>query len=345
MSAAVVVAAASAEDRPGWDTFVASSPGAEAGHDWKFLDAVREVFRLEVFRLVARRGGACVGVLPLVFQRSVLGRFLTSVPYLNYAGVLSVDPEARLALAGEALHVATELRVDRLEIRGRDGSDLPIDLWEGKATYSLDLSAGAEKLWAALGSKLRAQVKRPGKEGCEVTAPVLGGRALFYPLLARRFRELGSPVQPERFFESMESCFGVSFEYVAVLHGGKPAAVGALLRHRDTVEIPWAASAGELDRVGVNMLLYWAAIERAAITGATRFDFGRSTPGSGNARFKKQWGAIEAPLGWNVNAAGKLGRANERGDRRRGLAGAVWRRLPAFVADRLGPLLAARIPY
>lgn len=338
---------AAESDRAAWDGFVATQAQAESAHRWEFHEALRRVFGLDVYRFVAARAGRFAGVLPVVLQKSVVGRFLTSVPYLNHAGVLSADLECRAALARAAAALAAELRADRLELRGRDGANLPIDTWPGKAQYVLALPRTPAELWESLGAKLRSQVRRPGKEGFEarVVAPAGGeGRNLFYPLLARRWHELGSPVLPERFFAALEAAFPTELEYVVVERRGA-AAAGILLRCRDEVEIPWAASSGEHDRAGVNMLLYWKALERAIETGAARFDFGRSTPGSGNARFKTQWGALERPLHWNVAVKGGAGRSAERESRSRGLVAAAWRMLPGFVAAKLGPVLAARIPY
>ncbi len=333
------------DDAVAWREFVASCPGAEVGHRWEFLDLLGEVFGHEPLRLVAKRGERWVGVLPLVVQRSFLGRFLTSVPYLNYAGVLASDPEARAGLATEAVDLARRLGADRLELRGREGGDLPIGAWRGKCCYTLELDGGMEGLQRALGAKLRAQIKRPLKEGYTARVDGPGGYRLFYPLLVRKWHELGSPVLPRAFFERLGSVFGDDVAYTVVEKDGRPAAAGALLRSGDRVEIPWAASLRKHDRFGVNMLVYWTALEFAVSRGARVFDFGRSSPGTGNARFKLQWGASESTLVWNVLARGRSGRATEKGDERRSVAAAVWRRLPAFLTSRLGPFLAARIPY
>lgn len=312
---------------------------------WGFHEMLAELFGHPVYRLAAVRGSEWVGLLPLVYQRSVLGRFLTSVPYLNYAGVLAEDVRARAALSEAAARLARRLRAHRLELRGRDGSDLPLETWTGKCTYTLEMPREAQTLWKGLGAKVRAQVKRPRKEG--FTAHVLDadGRAKFYPVLARRWHQLGSPVLPRAFFARMESVFGRDLRYVSVERDGEVAAVGALVRFGGTLQIPWAASRSSLNRFGVNMLLYWTALEHAVAIGARVFDFGRSTPGSGNTRFKLQWGATERPLIWNVVVANSRGRAGERGDKRRDLMAQAWSRLPGFVASTLGPRLAARIPY
>lgn len=341
----VSVVAAVDGDASAWRAFVGASPEAEFGHRWDFLDLLGGVFGQRSVRLVAKRGESWVGVLPLVVQKSFLGTFLTSVPYLNYAGVLAVDRSARQALAAEAVDEARRLRADRLELRGRTGSDLPIEVWPGKCRYVLGLADGLDAVERALGAKLRSQIKRPLKEGYTARVVGAGGRRLFYPLLAWKWRDLGSPVLPEAFFERLEAVFGDDLAYAVVERDGRPAAAGALLRNGARMEIPWAASLRDHDRFGVNMLVYWTAIEFAAAQGSQAFDLGRSTPGTGNARFKLQWGATESTLDWNVWTPAAKGRAMERGDRRRALMAAAWRRLPPFVTGRLGPFLAARIPY
>lgn len=341
----VEIVTAGRDEAPAWEAFVASSPDAEAGHRWAFHELLGDVFGQEVFRLVARRGERTVGVLPLVHQKSLVGRFLTSVPYLNYAGVLSGDAEARKALAEEASALAARLRVDRLELRGRDGSDLPLDTWNGKCGYAMELPGSGEEMSKALGAKVRSQIKRPAKEGFSSRVAREDGCRAFYPLLARRWHSLGSPVLPETFFRGLESAFPDELEYVLVERNGVVAAAAVLLHAGRRVEIPWAASASEHDRAGVNMLLYWTAVERAIARGAAIFDFGRSTPGTGNARFKTQWGAAETPLLWNVKAVGARGHGSERGSSQRDMVASTWRLLPSFLANRLGPILAARIPY
>ena len=46
------------------------------------------------------------------------------------------------------------------------------------------------------------------------------------------------------------------------------------------------------------MLLYWQFLKFATANRYPVFDFGRSTPGEGTFRFKKQWGAIPQFLHW-----------------------------------------------
>ncbi len=341
----LAIAEAGAADRAAWSEFLAGASGAELGHRAEFLDFLASTFGLPSHTLLARRGPRVVGVLPLVLQKSFLGTFLTSVPYLNYSGVLAADPAVRTALAEEAVRLADRLGADRLEIRGRHGADLPLPVSTAKACYLLDLPATGEELFKAVGTKLRTRIRRPQKNGYEPATLHEGGYRELYPVLARRWHELGSPVVPESFFANFEAAFGRDITYVAVRKDGQTAACGLLLRVGDRIEIPWAASRGEHDSQGVNMLLYWHAFETSINAGAKQFDFGRSTPGSGTADFKLQWGSAEVPLEWNVRAKGAKGTSTEGGDSRRGMMAAAWRKLPHSVTLRLGPYLAARIPY
>lgn len=342
---ALAVLRVAPNDREAWEEFLLQgSQPAEFGQHWAFHDLLSEVLRLQVIRLAARRGSRWVGVLPLALQHSFLGTFLTSLPYLDYGGVHGSDPEAREALAREALKLAQFYRADRLELRGRNGQDLPIATWRGKSSYVRELPADSAMLWEGLGAKVRAQIKRPMKEGYSARIVEQNGHKRFYPLLARRWHELGSPILPERFFSRLTEIFAGSIDYVFVERDSDLAAAGALIHCGGRAEVCWAASATEHNRFGVNMLVYWAALERAIERRAHALGFGRSTPGSGHARFKLQWGAKEEPLHWNVHIASRRGSAAEQHTEQRQLAAAVWRRIPAFLAQRLGPALAARIP-
>lgn len=340
----LVVRQALPEDRASWEGFRTEHSESEAGHAWEFTEMLRRLFRPRIASLVVERDGRFAGLLPLVYQRSFVGRFLTAVPYLNHAGVLADAPDARRALAQEAQALAGRLGAQRLELRGRRGNDLGLPVSDAKCGYLLELPVEAETLWKALGSKLRAQVRRPQREGYEAQV-VADGAGRFYPLLARRWRELGSPILPLRFFTELERVFPDAVRYVIVEREGRIAAAALILRHRGTLEIPWAASRIEDNRFGVNMLQYWTALEYAVRSGANRFDFGRSTPGTGNARFKRQWGAVEAPLEWSVVTRGDRGASSERGSRSREWVAAVWRRLPLPLTRGFGPFLAARIPF
>ena len=93
------------------------------------------------------------------------------------------------------------------------------------------------------------------------------------------------------------------------------------------------------------MLLYWSILKYAIDTGYTRFDFGRTTKGSGPYRFKKQWGAQREELAWHyvLKRGSGLPKINPENPKYR-LAVNVWRRLPMPIANLLGPQVVKYLP-
>ena len=78
-----------------------------------------------MYCLEATRNGQTCGLLALAYVRSWLfGRFLVSLPYLNYGGVVADDPPAANALIDQAVVMADQLQVRYLELRHVAAIDL-----------------------------------------------------------------------------------------------------------------------------------------------------------------------------------------------------------------------------
>jgi len=326
-----------------WDAYVQAHGESSLYHTTQWRDTVHAAFGKEAVYLVARNPARRLcGVLPLIRQKSRLfGDRLVSLPYCNYGG-----PRADSTPVAEALYAAAaaqrlELGAARVEIRDDRPRDLDWPSRTDKVLMTRPLPADVATLDAELGTKLRAQVNRCRREQPEV---LHGGPELlpaFYAVFARNMRDLGTPVYPRCWFEAVTGGFRGAAHIVVVKLQGRPAAAALLLRWRDTVEIPWAASLREHAREAPNMLLYREALGWAVGQGATRFDFGRSTRDEGTYRFKAQWGATPAPLYWYEQGAG----AGAPGGGRREQFAAAWRRLPLWLANRLGPRITADLPW
>jgi hypothetical protein len=209
-------------------------------------------------------------------------------------------------------------------------------------TVLLDLPADPEVLFQErFRSKLRSQVRRPMKEGMEARFG-LDQREAFYDVFRRNMRDLGTPVLPARFFELLAGAFPERIEFGVVRHEGRPVAAGCGFHHGSEFEMTWASSLRELNHLAPNMLLYWRTMEHCIELGQTTFNFGRCTPGAGTHRFKLQWGSADEPLAWRQWPEGE--RAPDGDSAVFAWATRVWSHLPLPVADRLGPVLARRIP-
>jgi serine/alanine adding enzyme len=346
MTGPVQVSEVGPEAAARWDAFVATHAGATAYHAWRWRDIVTREFGCAAHYLAATSAaGDWLGVLPLVRLRSRLfGDFLVSVPFFNYGGVLAASADADAALLAAASALAGRLGVSHIEFREqhlRDGWPVRTD----KVAMVLDLAPTVDAQWTALGSKLRAQVKRPEKEGATTR---FGGADLvpdFYRVFARNMRDLGTPVYARSFFRRITEQLPDQARIAVVYLEGQPVAAGFTLRHGDRLEIPWASSLREWNRVGVNMQLYWSVLKDAIESGVRQFDFGRSSVDAGTYKFKAQWGAKPRQLYWHYWLKPGQPMPNlTPNSPKYALAIRAWQRLPVPVANLLGPWIVRRLP-
>jgi len=335
----------------GWDAYIERHPRASAYHRAAAVGIGARAFGLRTTFVSARNARAeLVGVLPLVEQSSALfGRFLVSLPFVTYGGILADDAAVASALGTLAVELARERRADHLELRHTEP-------WEAsglaerldKVSMVLALPDSPETLSQALGAKLRSQIRRAERESLEIVWDEAHGPealAAFYRVFAPAMRDLGTPVYPRRFFRiACEALHGLS-SVLVVRSGGVPQAAAIVVRHGRTIEVPWAAATVQAKRTAVNMRMYWELLSYAIRSGAHAFDFGRSTVDSGTYRFKAQWGAEPKQLHWHYWLAAdaplpKLNPSNPKYAR----AAALWRRLPLWCANLLGPHIVRHLP-
>ncbi len=342
MSVTALLFSGAAEE---WDRFVRSQSGWTHFHLYGWRRVFESVFGHECFYFEARdEAGSLVGVLPLVRVRSVLfGHYLVSVPFLNYGGPLG-SADAVRALAASAEELARKDGVKLLELRSRQELPLDMPVSHRKVTVVLDLPSGdPAKLMKSFDAKLRSQVRRPQKEGITVR---FGSDqvAPFFEVFARHMRDLGTPTQPKRLFETIAEVFPDAWFGCAWL-GDQPVAGGAGFVWGSEFEMTWASSLYSYNRLSPNMGLYWAFMERAVNEGLTIFNFGRCTPGAGTHRFKRQWGSRDEQLWWyQLTPAGGPAATPSPDDSAYSWGPRLWRRLPLGLATALGPRIVRSIP-
>ena len=335
-----VVRTATDDDSDRWNAFVDKADGAEIYHRYEWRRLLEDVFGQRTHYLLAEDAeGELHGVLPVSEISSALfGRFMVSIPYFNYCGVLADSPYATSALLDNVCSLASKRGASHVELRHRSGVELELTCRSDKVAMLLDLPGEVDDLWKGFSSKLRAQIRRPQKAGAECRDGGLELLGDFYRVFSRNMRDLGTPVFPKSMFARMLELFPESTRVFVVYLDDTPAAAGITLGYRDRLEIPVASSLREFNRQAVNMLLYWCVLEHAVDKGYSVFDFGRSTVDSGPHRFKKQWGARPEALNWHywLREGGELPQLNPSNPKFE-LATAVWRRMPVPIATFLGP--------
>ena len=330
-----------------WDSFVTAQADATGYH----LSAWRRVFEDGLAHrchyLVARQHGHPIGVLPLVELRSRLfGRALSSLPYVNYGGVLAASHEAARMLLSRAEQLARERSLSYVVLRHRQRRFPHLPARTHKVTMTMPLAAERDAMWTALDRKVRNQIRKAEKSGLTTRS---GGIELlddFYGVFARNMRDLGTPVYGRSLFASILANFPRDAAIHLVVGRDGQTIAGALsYAFGPTIEVPSASSLREHRPLCPNHLLYWSVICQAIADRRTTFDFGRSTPGDGTYHFKEQWGAAPEPLYWEYRLRDDTDLPD--GDRKSPRLApiiAAWQRLPLAIATRLGPRIARAIP-
>lgn len=334
------------DDAHAWNEYVAANPKSSLYHRYEWRDFYADYFGKETEYFVAADcAGRLTGVLPLVRLKSWLfGDFYVSLPFVNYGGVVADERLIAEELMAAAASLGRARGVTHIEFRHANREfDLPCRT--DKVAMLLDLPLSVEKLGQSIGSKRRSQIKRPLREDPDVR---FGGLELldsFYSVFARNMRDLGTPCYAKSMFGFLLEKFPETTKLVTISVRRQPAAAAFLIFDDDRMEIPWASTVRDFNRISINMLLYWRVLTYAIETGKEKFDFGRSTKDSGAYRFKKQWGAKALPLNWHYWLAndGKTPNLSPDNSKFRFLIQA-WQKLPLPVANFLGPRIVRHLP-
>jgi len=343
MRADLTVTTATPSDRTEWEQFVSSRDDEAGYHAFDWQEVFGRAFGHESVYLMARRDGAVAGVLPLVQIKSLLfGRTLTSLPFLNYGGVLADSSDSAQALIDASLREAQSRRCGHVELRHVAAQFPALPCKQHKVSMRLPLGPG---LWDRLDRKVRNQVRKAEKSGLTVER---GGGELvddFYAVFARNMRDLGTPVYSRRLFDEVFRVFPNRATMHMVRLDGRPIAAGVTYHTARMMQLPWASSIRDYNSLCPNTLLYWDTMQYASDAGCVLFDLGRSTPNEGTFKFKQQWGASPVQLHWEyqLQAEHELPNVSPNNPKFQ-LAIALWQKLPLALTMHMGPMIVRAIP-
>ncbi len=327
-------------DRNAWDSFVIAHPGATFFHRIGWREIFSDVFGLRPRYLVAARGEAITGVLPLVHQKSILfGNALIAAPFCVEGGPLARDAESLRALDEAAKQVLAETRAGYLEFRSRKATR---EGWLPRrglyATFRRPISADHDANLKDIPRKQRAVVRKTLSGSLRSEIDEHADR--LFRVYSESVRNLGTPVFPRRYFERLKSVFGKDCDIVVVLDDGTPVSAVMNFYFGKTVLPYYGGGTIGARRNGANDFLYWEVMRRAADRGYREFDFGRSKADTGAFAFKHNWGFEPEWLEYEylLRSGDSLPEKNPNNPKF-ALLIAAWKRLPLPVANALGPIL------
>jgi FemAB-related protein (PEP-CTERM system-associated) len=333
-------------DADAWDAYVAAHPDATPFHSRAWCEAITRATGHRCHLLTARgAGGVLAGLLPLHHIRSPLfGQALVGSGFAVGGGLLADDPATAATLAGGAADMAKSLGVPSVELRG--GPQPEGEGWHREegvyAGFARGLAADDDAELLAIPRKQRAEARKALESELTVTTGAdAAERCDHYRIYATSVRNLGTPVFPKPLFDAVLDAFGADADILTVRANGAPVASVLSLYWRGTVMPYWGGGTADARRLRANELMYFALMRHARAKGCTRFDFGRSKLGTGPFAYKKNWGFEPEPLVYaRWLAPGERPRDTNPTSAKYRLQVDLWKKLPLWAANRIGPLIA-----
>lgn len=331
-------------DHAKWDAFVAECPEASFFHRAGWQSVVERSFGHRTHYIYAARDGAIKGVLPLVEIKSRLfGHALISNGFCVTGGPAVVEEGARAVLDARAEALLRETGAKYLEYRN---PAKPKDTWSSRvglyAGFAGPLPASEDANLKQIPRKQRAVVRKAIESG--LTWQIDDTVDRLWNLYAISVRNLGTPVFGKNYFANLLETFRGDCDVLTVSSGGRPIASVLNFYFKDKVMPFYTGSIPAARKLGGNDFMYWRLMRHGVARGCTEFDFGRSKIGTGPYDFKRNWGFKPQPIvhQFLLPCGGAMPENNPLNPKYR-LMIATWKRLPLFVANRLGPIVVRNI--
>lgn len=320
--------------------FVAQAAGS-VFHRPAWLQAIERGTRQRARGLVAEKGGAITGWLPLTEVHSpIFGRMLASSGFAVGGGVLAPREATALALCRAAEEYAERLSCPTIELRGGMVPRHWTSRTDSHCGFARALAVDDEAELLAIPRKQRAEVRKGLEQDLEiVVGSTAENRAAHYAVYADSVRNLGTPVFPRGLFDAVLDALDA--DVLTVRHRGEPVASVLSLYHDGAVLPYWGGGTHAARRLRANDRMYFELMRHARARSCARFDFGRSKTASGAYLFKKNWGFEPEPLSyssWTLPGAAR--RDADPTSARHAARIALWKALPLPLANRLGPAIA-----
>jgi serine/alanine adding enzyme len=326
-----------------WNTFAAANAAGTFCHWYGWKAVIEKTFGHECRYLAVREGDALAAILPLVWVQSrIFGRYLVSMPFLNYGGPLGAEGSVR-ALTAAAVDLARQRNAKLLELRSVAPLAIDLPVSHRKLTVVLDLPSTSEALWKVLSHGMRNKIRKPQKEGVEVRIGPAEAEP-FWAIFSRHMRDLGTPTLPFAWFAAVRETFRSDVVFACAYHKGVAIAGGCGFATPRDFELTWSSALNQYRDLRANVLLHYSFMEEAVRRGSARFNFGRSTPGSGTHEFKLQWSSRDQELWWYQHTKAADAATPSPTDSAYAWGPRLWKKLPLVLANRLGPRIVRYLP-
>ena len=331
---------------PTWDAYVKAHQQGSFFHLSGWQNVIEKSFDHACYFLYAEQEGSICGVLPLVEVKSNLfGHALVSTPFCVYGGVIADSVEIVRQLEAEACRLAEELGVDYLELRYKDKQDSSLLLKQAHSTFGCEIAENSDKILANIKKKQRAVIRHSLKNelSCSISSDAKSTDfSDFYTLLSTSYRNLGTPIFTQRYFENLMTTFGDCSD-IAVIRDKENIPSSAVMNfYYNEQMLPYYGGGNDSAR-GLKSadFMYYQVMCHAQEKGKTWFDFGRSKNDSGPYKYKKNWGMEPQPLHYyyHLVKASELPNLSPNNPKYKFFI-TMWQKLPLKISQFIGPFLS-----
>jgi FemAB-related protein (PEP-CTERM system-associated) len=343
----IVVREIQAGEETRWDEYIRNSPDSTPQNLYAWKLVMEEVFHSETHYLMAEEAGSIRGVLPLIHVNSLLaGHYVTSQP----GGICADDPDTAKALLHYARGYVIDHKAKYLILRdSRKKWDFPDCVTnEDHITFVNKIPAELDQLKSSLKKKTRWRINQASNNGltAEIGLKNLEG---YYPIYARAMHELGTPTLGLDFFRHAVAHFPKETELITLYYNDQVVGGGFIAPFKDTIYCLWSGLLHKHYALHTAYRSSWEAMKYAQENGFHWLDLGRCKKGSGGQTFKEQFGGELTQLYQQIYLNG-IDRAPNVGAERaeeikyRAFV-KLWRILPLWMTDKLGPILRRQVPF
>ncbi|MCW8889420.1 MAG: FemAB family PEP-CTERM system-associated protein [Sedimenticola sp.] len=326
-----------------WDAFVEQAAEGTFFHLSGWRQVIERSFGYKTYFFYTEQDGHITGVLPLGHVKSILfGNTLISVPFCVYGGILSNSEEAEKILREKAVALAESLKVDALELKSRNATESGWPVKTLYVTFRKTITDNAEENLKAIPRKQRAMVRKGIKAGLQ--SEFIEGTDRFFNIYSESVRNLGTPVMPAKYFQTLREVFGEACDVLMITHEGQDIASVMSFYFKDEV-LPYYGGSIPLARnLKGNDFMYWELMRQCGERGIRVFDYGRSKVDAGSYSFKKNWGFTPEPLHYEYHLvkSDSIPEINPNNPKYE-LFIKAWKKLPLPLANTIGPFLAKNL--
>jgi hypothetical protein len=292
-----------------WPQLVERHPKASVFHTVGWLQALRRTYGYEpiAFTTSSPTGELKNGILFCRVESWLTGHRLVSLPFSDHCEPLC-DSRDELGFLIRYLQTTLERENLRyLEVRPVDrdfGRTSETSCFFAAATYYLhvlDLREDLDEVFRSLDKdSVQRRIHRARRAGlvenCGRSDHLLRE---FYALFVITRGRHGLPAMPYNWFQNLIRFQGEALEIRLAYKADTPIAAILTLQCKDGVYYKYGCSDSQFNRLGATPWLLWRAIAAAKLSGASRFDMGRTEEdNAGLLVFKNHWVQPQRMVYW-----------------------------------------------